>query len=57
MPTKTFDESKIRRNTDGTFAEKDKHHAPNELPSISTHDQPVGDRFTQSMYSLSLIHI
>lgn len=53
MPTKTFDESKIRRNTDGTFADKDKHHAPNELPSISAHDQPVGDRFTQSMYGIA----
>ena len=53
MPTKSFDESKIRRNTDGTFANKDKHHAPNELPSISAHDQPVGDRFSQSMYSIA----
>lgn len=32
MPTKTFDESKIRRNNDGTFANKNTPSAPSALP-------------------------
>lgn len=32
MPTKTFDESKIRRNNDGTFANKTTPAAPSSLP-------------------------
>lgn len=32
MTARAFDENKIRRNRDGTFANKDKRHAPRELP-------------------------
>ena len=47
MPTttKTFDESKIRRNPDGTFADKDNRHTPPDLPAFPGYDRPVGEAF------------
>lgn len=42
---KSFDESKVRRNNDGTFADKDKHHAPTDLPAADNDHTPVGEEF------------
>lgn len=50
---KSFDESKVRRNNDGTFADKDKHHAPTDLPAADNDNTPVGEEFIDNANSIA----
>lgn len=50
---KSFDESKVRRNNDGTFADKDKHHAPTDLPAADNDHTPVGEEFIDNANTIA----
>ena len=50
---KSFDESKVRRNNDGTFADKDKHHTPADLPAADNANTPVGDEFIDNANTIA----
>lgn len=51
--SRSFNESKVRRDQNGRFKDQDKHHAPTDLPTSGSKDEPVGNEFIDNANTIA----
>lgn len=51
--SRSFDESKVRRDQNGRFKDQDKHHTPTDLPTSDGKTKPVGNEFIDNANSIA----